>query len=96
MRHPIPSNLVRFNLHMRRDHVQRLSQLAQLLAKKKGRDVRLAEAIELALVAGLHWKDSDLLDLSLPDRTAPYWLQVGPIDRTKWKALTPSALGAQQ
>lgn len=96
MRHPIPSNLIRFNLHMRRDHVQRLGQLAQLLAKKKGRDVRLAEAIELALVVGLHWKDDDLLDLAIPDYAAPHWLQVGPIDRAKWKAHTTAAQAAQQ
>jgi hypothetical protein len=89
-----PANLVRFNLYMRRDHVQRLAQLAALLAKKKRRDVRLAEAIELALVAGLHWKDNDLLDLTVPDHAAPHWLQIGPIDRTKWKALTPTALRA--
>lgn len=81
MHRNIPNNLVRFNLHMRRDHVQRLAQLAQLLVKKKGRDVRLAEAIELALVAGLHWKDNDLLDLTVPDHAAPYWLQVGPVRR---------------
>ena len=92
MHRNIPNNLVRFNLHMRRDHVQRLGQLAQLLAKKKGRDVRLAEAIELALVAGLHWKDNDLLDLTIPDHAAPYWLQIGPIDRTKWKVRTPAVL----
>lgn len=81
MHHNIPSTLVRFNLHIRRDHVQRLAQLAQLLVKKKGRDVRLAEAIELALLAGLHWKDADLLDLAIPDNAAPYWLQVGPVRR---------------
>lgn len=81
MHHNIPSTLVRFNLHIRRDHVQRLAQLAKLLVKKKGRDVRLAEAIELALVAGLQWKDADLLDFSIPDNTAPYWLQVGPVRR---------------
>lgn len=81
MHHNIPATLVRFNLHIRRDHVQRLAQLAQLLVKKKGRDVRLAEAIELALVAGLHWKDADLLDLAIPDNAAPHWLQVGPVRR---------------
>lgn len=81
MHRNIPNNLVRFNLHLRRDHVQRLVQLAQLLVKKKGRDVRLAEAIELALVAGLHWKDNDLLDLTIPDNAAPHWLQVGPVSR---------------
>lgn len=81
MHRNIPNNLVRFNLHLRRDHIQRLAQLAQLLVKKKNRDVRLAEAIELALVAGLHWKDTDLLDLTVPDHAAPYWLQVGPVRR---------------
>ena len=81
MHHNIPSTLVRFNLHIRRDHVQRLAQLAKLLVKKKGRDVRLAETIELALVAGLQWKDADLLDLAIPDNAAPYWLQVGPVRR---------------
>ena len=81
MHRSTPSNLVRFNLHMRRDHVQRLAHLADHLAKKKGRSVRLAEAIELALVAGLHWEDVDLLDLAIPDHAAPYWLQVGPVSR---------------
>lgn len=96
MHRNMPTNLVRFNLHMRRDHVQRLTQLAELLAKKKGRDVRLGEAIELALVAGLHWKDTDLLDLTVPDHAAPHWLHIGPVGRTKWKALTPATLRALQ
>lgn len=91
-----PANLVRFNLHVRRDHVQRLVQLAALLAKKKRRDVRLAEAIELALVAGTHWNDADLLDLAIPDHVAPYWLQIGPTDSTKRNTLIPAALRTQR
>lgn len=92
MHRSIPPNLVRFNIHMRRDHVQRLAQLADHLAKKKGRDVRLAESLELALVAGLHWEDVDLLDLSVPDHTAPYWLQVGPV-RRPGSVILPRSVG---
>ena len=81
MQRTTPPNLVRFNLHMRRDHVQRLADLADQLARRKGRAVRLAEAIELAITAGLTWDNSDLLDLALPDSVAPYWLRVGPVRR---------------
>ena len=81
MRHHPRAKLVRFNLHMRRDHVQRLARLADQLAAKKGRAVRLAESIELALIAGLHWEDSDLLDLTTPDHVAPHWLKIGPVNR---------------
>ena len=83
MQHQPLSNLTRLNLHIRRDHVKRLTQLAKLIAKKKGRNVRLAEAIELALIVGLHWKDIDLLDLTISDHSAPHWLQIGPINRSK-------------
>jgi len=81
VRHTTPAMLVRFNLHMRRDHVTRLTTLARAISKRKGRDTRLGEALELALVAGLNWSDAELLDLASTDRDAPHWLALGPIVR---------------
>lgn len=49
------TKLVRLNLHLRPDHLDRLTILACALGKKKCRDTRLAEAMELALTAGLSW-----------------------------------------
>lgn len=77
----INTKLVRLNLHLRPDHLDRLTALARALAKKKCRDTRLAEAIELALTAGLSWEDDDLLDLARSDREEPRWLALGPIVR---------------
>jgi len=57
--------------------------LACALGKKKCREVRLAEAVELSLTAGLSWSDCDLLDLSKTDREEPRWLALGPIVRTR-------------
>lgn len=81
MKHP--NKLVRLNLHLRPDHLDRLTNLAGALAKKKCREVRLAEAMELSLTAGLSWGDCDLLDLSKTDREEPCWLALGPIVRTR-------------
>ena len=81
MRHTPPAALVRFNLHIRRDHVARLTTLARILSTRKGRDTRLGEALELALTAGLNWSDADLLDLAPTDRDAPHWPALGPIVR---------------
>lgn len=78
-----PSALVRLNLHLRRDHVNRLAPLADAIGKRKGRDTRLAEALELALVAGLAWNDKDLIDLLIPDRQACHWRALGPIVRVR-------------
>lgn len=75
--------LVRLNLHLRPDHLNRLTTLACALGKKKGRDTRLAEAMELALMAGLSWTNHDLLDLARPDRDEPRWLALGPIVRAR-------------
>lgn len=77
------SPLVRLNLHLRKDHLNRLTRLATAISKRKGRDTRLAEALELALVSGLTWTDADMLDLLLPDREAPYWRSMGHIVRTR-------------
>lgn len=96
MRHHTPSPLVRFHVHLRRDHVHRLTQLANALARRKGRGVRLGEALELSLNAGHAWTDSDLLDLAPTDRDAPHWLQLGPVDRTSRGALIPTAIGEQR
>lgn len=96
MRHATPAPLVRFYVHMRRDHAQRLIEVADALAKKKGRDVRLGEALELTVTAGQTWTNRDLLDLAPSDREAPYWLQLGPTDRIGRRALLPLGLrGAQ-
>ncbi|MDH0704655.1 hypothetical protein ACIGKM_09200 [Ectopseudomonas toyotomiensis] len=75
------TKLVRLNLHLRPDHLDRLTTLACALSKKKCRDTRLAEAMELALTAGLSWEDDDLLDLARSDREEPRWLALGPIAR---------------
>lgn len=77
------NKLVRLNLHLRPDHLDRLTTLACALGKKKCREVRLAEAVELSLTAGLSWSDCDLLDLSKTDREEPRWLALGPIVRTR-------------
>jgi hypothetical protein len=45
-----PVRLVRLNLHLRADHLARLTCLATAISRRKGRDTRLAEALELALV----------------------------------------------
>lgn len=92
MRHIHPDNLLRFNLHLRRDHIDRIASLADKLAGKKGRDVRLGEALELALIVGLNWSDADLLGLSMPDSVAPHWLELGAVDRFGGKALLPAKL----
>jgi hypothetical protein len=81
MKHPFP--LVRLNLHLRKDHLNRLTRLANAISKRKGRDTRLAEALELALVSGLTWTDADMLDLLQSDREAPYWRALGPVVRTQ-------------
>lgn len=75
------TKLVRLNLHLRPDHLDRLTTLACALGKKKCRHTRLAEAMELALTAGLSWEDDDLLDLARSDREEPRWLALGPISR---------------
>lgn len=75
--------LVRLNLHLRKDHLNRLSVIAEGLAKRKGRPTRLAEAIELALTAGCAWGDPDLLDLARPDHEQPCWLALGPVVRKR-------------
>jgi hypothetical protein len=78
-----PHKLVRLNLHLRPDHLDRLTTLACSPGKKKGRDTRLAEALELALTAGLSWVDHDLLGLAKTDREEPHWLALDPIVRTR-------------
>ena len=81
MKHP--HRLVRLNLHLRPDHLDRLTTLACSLGRHKRRDTRLAEALELALTAGLAWDDHDLLDLSKTDREEPCWAALGPIVRSR-------------
>ncbi|WP_206668509.1 hypothetical protein, partial [Pseudomonas saliphila] len=55
--------LVRFNLHLHRLHITPLIRIADRLASEKGRDVRLGEALELILNAGLSRSDDALLAL---------------------------------
>lgn len=78
-----PNKLARLNLHLRSDHISRLSSLADKIAQRKGRETRLAEALELALDAGLTWSDSDLLDCLRSDTEQPRWLALGPVIRTR-------------
>lgn len=76
-----PVRLVRLNLHLRADHLARLTCLATAISRRKGRETRLAEALELALVTGLTWSDADMLDLIKSDLEAPCWLALGPVVR---------------
>jgi len=76
-----PMRLVRLNLHLRTDHLDRLICLATAISRRKGRDTRLAEALELALVSGLTWTDADMLDLLKSDLDVPCWLAQGPVVR---------------
>lgn len=78
-----PMRLVRLNLHLRADHLDRLTHLASAISRRKGRDTRLAEALELALVSGLTWTDTDMLDLLQPDWEAPYWHALGSVVRSR-------------
>lgn len=91
--YPPTSDIVRLNLHLRRNHTNRLVVLADKLSHRKGRDVRLAEALDLALIAGLTWEDQDLLDVAHTDRDDPRWLLLGPVAPCKGgKALIPACL----
>lgn len=92
MQHTSSPNLVRLHIRFRRDHTERLTNLANALAKRKGRDVRLGEALELALTAGFAWNDIDLLDLAPSDKSSLHWLALGPVNRHGGVALTPAAL----
>lgn len=92
MRHRTPKSLVRFHVHLRRDHVQRLTGIASALSRRKGRSVRLGEALELSLAAGHTWSDTDLLDLAPPDKDAPHWLQLGPPGSRSRPVLLPKEL----
>lgn len=87
-----PPTLVRFHIHMRREHVRRLVQLANALARKKRRDVRLGEALELVINATRSWSSHDLLDLAPVDHDATHWLQLGPVNRKGGTALVPANL----
>lgn len=78
-----PMRLVRLNLHLRADHLDRLTHLARAISRRKGRDTRIAEALELAMVSGLTWNNADILDLLQPDWEAPYWQALGPIARAR-------------
>lgn len=78
-----PSKLVRLNLHLRPDHIDRLTGLARKIAERKGRDTRLAEALELALKAGMSWSNDDLLGLLQSDSEQSCWLGLGPVVRTR-------------
>jgi len=51
--------------------MDRLTHLATAIGKRKCRDARFAEAMELALTAGLDWDDHDLLGLTKSDQEDP-------------------------
>lgn len=75
--------LVRLNMHLSPEHLDRLTSLAQALGRRKRRDTRLAEAMDLVLTAGLAWRNGDLLDLAKTDREEPRWAALGPIVRSR-------------
>jgi hypothetical protein len=91
-RYTLPSGIVRFHIHMRRDHASQLVALAEELAKLKGRDTRLGEALELALTAGLSGNLEQLLATAQSDTPASPWLALGHVNRFGGKALTPVEL----
>ncbi len=88
MQHATTPNLAHLHMHIRHGQIQRLTPLV----RRKGRDVRLGEALELILTAGFAWDDNDLLDLALTDREAPNLRLLGPVNRHGRAALTPAAL----
>lgn len=92
MTHDNAVPLVRFNLHLRRDHLTPLTRIAEQLASKKGRAVRLGEALELVLTAGLSKSHDALLALAVPDTEAPHWLRLGTIERRRCGVLLPQPL----
>lgn len=91
-RNTLPPELVRFHIHMRRDHVTQLVALAEELAELKGRDTRLGEALELALMSALSSGTARLLQHAKSDRATPYWLALSRVKRGEGKALIPSRL----
>lgn len=91
-RNTLPSTLVRFHIHMRRDHATQLVALAEKLAKFKGRDTRLGEALELALKVALGQSLEQLLATAESDSEGTPWLALGPVNRFGGKALTPAQL----
>ena len=60
--------------------------------KEEQYELRLGEALELALGAGLSKSIADLLELAQGDKDAPHWLQLGPVNRMGGKALIPAEL----
>jgi hypothetical protein len=88
----LPANLVRFNLHLERPHVDRLVSLARQLAKLKGRDVRLGEALALVLATALAAPDEALLAAAPTDEQAMHWLKVGRTDQRGGDVLLPQPL----
>lgn len=81
MQHAMPATLVRLNIHLRRTHVTRLALLADRLAQRKDRVVRLGEALEAALTAGLAWEDHALQDLATPDKEDSPWFRMRLVHR---------------
>lgn len=92
MKHYLPDNLVRFNMHLERPHVSRLVSLARQLAKLKGRDVRLGEALALVLETALSVPDEALLAKAPSDEQAKHWLKVGRTDQRGNDVLLPQVL----
>ena len=91
-RYTLPLELVRFHIHMRRDHVTQLVAIAEDLAKLKGRDTRLGEALELALMSALKRGTDQLLQHAQSDTETPYWLALSSLDRNEGKAIIPARL----
>lgn len=91
-RYTLPPELVRFHIHIRRDHVTQLVSIADELAKLKGRDTHLGEALELALMSALKQGTEQLLEHAESDNDAPYWLALSRVVRSEGKAIIPARL----
>ncbi|SEL74411.1 hypothetical protein SAMN05216214_1206 [Atopomonas hussainii] len=76
--------LTRLNLHIRPRHLDELTNLADLLSRWQGREVRLGEALELALEGSFtRFDEFELLEFAKPDAEQPHWKALGPIFRTR-------------
>lgn len=78
-----PMRLVRLNLHLRADHLDRLTNLASTINRRKGSNTQFAEELELALLTGLTLTSADMLHLQRPYWETPYWRALGAILRSR-------------
>lgn len=89
--HSSSPNLVRLNIHLKRNQAPRLVALADTIARLKGRGVRLGEALEVVLAYANHTTDEELLKQLTSDRQCSDWLSL-PVLRRNTEPAVPQAL----